>query len=54
MTRPKTNPDRTAENIQQREISSRVEGAPRRFTAGTAHGAIAAPLEATVRALSAA
>ena len=32
MTRPTTNPDRTAENIQQREISSRVEGAPRRFT----------------------
>ena len=32
MARPKTNPDRTAENIQHREISSRVEGAPRRFT----------------------
>ena len=36
MARSKTDPDRTAENIQRRELSSGVEGAQRRFTLAAA------------------
>src|SRR5258707_12196316 len=36
MTKPKADPDRIAENIQRRELSSGVEGAARWFTLAAA------------------